>query len=364
MAEAEALTIGQLRAKLTPKQFGLLFRSARDGYSANACGGDQFIRHACLTKLKAAMRDKELRRKKFGHGWQPTRPKFGCNHPAKCRNAFTCRLREKLNEIKAAAAAKKAATLAKRRAPMQRLAVHIARFYRPPGLADQSREPRYGYGTASESACAGRGKFYTVAHARPGVTWEKDGLYFHPIRNANQRKIGPRIRRELFKRVDLEALHPVGLFAARLPDAPEYVACYDASADKKSWVVAGFAYKGHLVPESVVRGTVTLPEIAAATNDELRRILIDRYGTEKYLADTGATPVHADDWGTLYDLGAYRVVRMVNSTVEADGTAREYFRAVPNTCATARAAIAWTYNLTEAEYFAALTAEEAAVFMS
>lgn len=359
---AEAMSIGQLKARFTAKQFAGILRSAREGYSCHSVGGDPFFKEALLKKLKAAVQEKRDRRMRWQHRQEKLHPRGYVANPWRRHKDPLQFYKDKLESIRRARAAKKAAALAKRRAPLERLAVHIARHYQPPGLSMQFREPRYGYATASESA-KGRSGFYTVAHARPGVTWEKDGLYYHPVRGAKRRKIGPRIQRELKKRIDLDAFHPVGLFATRM-DGSECVACYDSPKDKKSWDVVGYAFRGHLVPESVVTRTVSLPEIEAATNDELKRILIEHYGTERYLQHIGAQPVQQDDWGALYDLGSYRIVRMVNSTIEPDGTAREYFRAVPKSCATAKAAIAWTYNLTEEEYFAALTATEAAAWMS
>lgn len=162
--------------------------------------------------------------------------------------------------------------------------------------------------------------------------------------------MGPALPASLRDAIDLGAEHPIGLFAAPADGAPGYFACFGPDPGMKKWIIVGYAHKGHAVPESVVRGTVTLDEIKSTTNDEIKRIMIERYGTERYLRDIGAEPIHVDDWGTLYDLGTYRVVRMVNSTVEPDGTAREYFRAVPHNCETAKAAIAWTYNLAEEEY--------------
>ena len=104
------------------------------------------------------------------------------------------------------------------------------------------------------------------------------------------------------------------------------------------------------MPECVARGQITLADIAVEQNAESKRIMVERYGVDRYVRESDMTPVNTDDWGTLYDLGTHRVVRLLNSTMEPDGSFREYFRAVPNTCRTAREAVAWTFGLQESEY--------------
>lgn len=44
---------------------------------------------------------------------------------------------------------------------------------------------------------------------------------------------------------------------------------------------------------------ITVAKIKAENNAEVRRIMIDRYGMQKYLHDTGAKMVHADVWHGL-----------------------------------------------------------------
>jgi hypothetical protein len=112
-------------------------------------------------------------------------------------------------------------------------------------------------------------------------------------------------------------------------------------------------WHGVLVPQHVVEAPdrITLKEIKSETNDETKRVLVERYGPGRWLSDSGAKPIQSDDWGTLYDLAMpYRVVKLINSTVDEDGTRREYYRNVPAECATARQAIAWSYGLEEKEY--------------
>jgi hypothetical protein len=45
-----------------------------------------------------------------------------------------------------------------------------------------------------------------------------------------------------------------------------------------------------------------------------------------------------------------KVVKVINSTAEPDGTFKDYFLRVPPGTRTARAGVAWTFGLTEDEY--------------
>ena len=83
---------------------------------------------------------------------------------------------------------------------------------------------------------------------------------------------------------------------------------------------------------------ITIGEIANETNAEVRRVMIDQYGTERYMQDSGAFIVHkmADDY-PLKGLQSARLLRkdvagdepiimldMLNSTPEPDGSTKRY----------------------------------------
>lgn len=75
---------------------------------------------------------------------------------------------------------------------------------------------------------------------------------------------------------------------------------------------------------------LTVELIEAMQNIEVRRIMIDRYGRDRYLMDSGAQEIHRDDWGILYRKEQdgdepLVMVKVVNATPEADGTFRDYF---------------------------------------
>ncbi|MER6347360.1 DUF6745 domain-containing protein [Streptomyces sp. NPDC001595] len=102
--------------------------------------------------------------------------------------------------------------------------------------------------------------------------------------------------------------------------------------------------------------TLTPDRIRSEENAELRRVMLEHYGYDRYLADSGARPLHRDETGVLWriDLDGDEpvvMVEVVNSTPEPDGTSRTYWLRVPPTVRTAREGVAWTFGL-EAEVYA------------
>jgi len=113
---------------------------------------------------------------------------------------------------------------------------------------------------------------------------------------------------------------------------------------------------------------ITVEKIEAESNVEIRRVMIDLYGKDRYILDSGATVVHRDDWGTLYrreqaDDEPLVMVKVVNSTPEPDGSFKDYFlRVHPELrpfladgfgepqAMTARNAVASTFGLRGEEY--------------
>ncbi|WP_253794698.1 DUF6745 domain-containing protein [Kitasatospora paracochleata] len=117
------------------------------------------------------------------------------------------------------------------------------------------------------------------------------------------------------------------------------------------------AWRGMPVPPDFLAGLVGLtPErIRAEENAELRRVMLEHYGFDRYLADSGAEPVHRDDTGVLWrvvlpDDEPVVMVEVVNATAEPDGTFRTYWLRVPPATRTARAGVAWTFGVGEQEY--------------
>ncbi len=105
--------------------------------------------------------------------------------------------------------------------------------------------------------------------------------------------------------------------------------------------------------------TITVAQIRHEANVEVRRVLLERYGFDRYVTDSGALPIHADDTGTLYrcELDGDEplvVVSVLNRTPEADGSRKRYVLRVPPDMTDARQAIAWTFGRQADDYHPAL----------
>ena len=102
---------------------------------------------------------------------------------------------------------------------------------------------------------------------------------------------------------------------------------------------------------------LTRERIDAETNDEVRRVMIERYGLARYIQDVGREVGRCQDWARGRDVVMYegpalpgeadttmRVLLMENSTVDPDGTTRKYVRRVPPNL-DVEAAYRWTCQL-------------------
>jgi len=126
-----------------------------------------------------------------------------------------------------------------------------------------------------------------------------------------------------------------------------------------------YAINGILVPEFVVMRPqrITRYAITNETNQEVRRIMIDRYklrepisGIAAYLLDSHAKKIdHDERFGTLHFLPQQldeniAMLEVVNCTPEPDGSFKHYFLRVPPTIRKSREAAAWTFGMTADEY--------------
>ncbi|QIP83474.1 hypothetical protein GLX30_04675 [Streptomyces sp. Tu 2975] len=117
------------------------------------------------------------------------------------------------------------------------------------------------------------------------------------------------------------------------------------------------AWRGMPVPAEFLRELTALtPErIREEENAELRRVMLEYYGYDRYLAESGAEPVHRDETGILWRIALADdedvvMVEVVNSTPEPDGSHRTYWLRVPPTTRTAKEGVAWTFGLDAAVY--------------
>lgn len=113
-----------------------------------------------------------------------------------------------------------------------------------------------------------------------------------------------------------------------------------------------FAWHGQLVPPVFIEAGVPAScwQVEREPDPLRRSILIERFGLGRYLLETGAREIQRDECGRLYRLLQRRsepihAVRVVNHTAEPDGSFREFWLRVPPTVATAREAVAWTFDL-------------------
>ncbi|MBX9686274.1 MAG: hypothetical protein K2X27_06200, partial [Candidatus Obscuribacterales bacterium] len=118
-----------------------------------------------------------------------------------------------------------------------------------------------------------------------------------------------------------------------------------------------YAWKGINIKAELIenKNAVSVLRIKQCKNVETRRVMIDIYGQARFLQDAGANLIHVDECGSLYKIQLpgdepLVMVKVVNSTAEADGSFKEYFLAVPPNISRAREAVAWTFNMPESEY--------------
>ena len=84
--------------------------------------------------------------------------------------------------------------------------------------------------------------------------------------------------------------------------------------------------------------------------------MVDVLGFENLVRAAGGEPAQQDDYGRLWRLGPllddedYVTVEVVNSTPEPDGSFRHYFLRVPPDTKTARAGVAWSFELSVRDY--------------
>lgn len=153
---------------------------------------------------------------------------------------------------------------------------------------------------------------------------------------------------------------------------------------RDGWAI--YAIHGVAVPREFVEqpSSLTVERIDKEQNIEVRRVMIERYGLDRYMKDSHTELLHRDATGLLYrkELAndeAIVMVRVLNSTPEPDGTLsrdealvafgeaaqaalhapvdarfKEYMIRVPPSMTKAHEAVAWTFGLTAEDYHPAL----------
>ena len=122
---------------------------------------------------------------------------------------------------------------------------------------------------------------------------------------------------------------------------------------------------GVRVPAVVVEHpeTITVQQILAEPNAEVRRIMCEQMGWERFVADAGMRlvdecpdPANAPHTLALYDIpvqvfeAPVRVLLCTNASPERDGTRRRFGLTCPAEVSTALDAAGWTFGLSGSEY--------------
>lgn len=124
-----------------------------------------------------------------------------------------------------------------------------------------------------------------------------------------------------------------------------------------------YFYNGVEVPESIILHPehITTTSAMAEQNAEIRRIMIEIMGVERFVEGGKARSIHTDKFGELLEITigdpndrwnrvVRRVVKVKNATPNPDGTYKDYYLFVPPSVQTAQEAVAWTFYLTPAQY--------------
>jgi hypothetical protein len=118
-----------------------------------------------------------------------------------------------------------------------------------------------------------------------------------------------------------------------------------------------WAWRGMPIPESLAADlpTLTARRIRREENAEIRRVMLEHFGYDRYMREVGAHKMGSDETGILWRVNLdgdepLVMVEVVNSTPEPDGTSRVYWLRVPPRTRTAREGVAWTFGLTAEEY--------------
>jgi hypothetical protein len=133
--------------------------------------------------------------------------------------------------------------------------------------------------------------------------------------------------------------------------------CQDGPFCAWSDGTALYSWHGVRVPWDIIErpASITVARIESEQNAEVRRVMIERMGYERYVLDSGAKLIHSDETGALYrkefaDDEALVVVHVINSSPEPDGSFKKYILRVPPDIQRARQAVAWTFGMKEEEY--------------
>ena len=151
-------------------------------------------------------------------------------------------------------------------------------------------------------------------------------------------------RHHILNRDENGRLHSLSGPAAMYPDGWSIYAVHGVRLP--SWIIEN--------PEKI-----TVKSIDKESNVEIKRVMIDRYGQDRFLLDSGAKQIHQDPCGTLYQKQIpndepLTMIKVINASMESDGSRKEYFLRVPPDIKTAQEAVAWTFGMNSEQYSPAI----------
>lgn len=113
------------------------------------------------------------------------------------------------------------------------------------------------------------------------------------------------------------------------------------------WMYKGLLMDGQALfkPE-----TLSVHEILRERNVEIRRVMIERYGAERFIEQGYGKLLDASDYGKLYQLYLSSGEPWTMVEVACPSTGRAYMLRVPPTMRTARGAVAWTFDVRTRNY--------------
>ena len=115
---------------------------------------------------------------------------------------------------------------------------------------------------------------------------------------------------------------------------------------RDGWAI--YSVHGTVVPQDVVEKPQELTaRIALEESDtEVRRVMIERMGYQRFVTTANARLIAKDRFGKLWEIPhvPVRFVELINSTIETDGTRKVYFEPVPREIETPHQAEAWAFG--------------------
>lgn len=131
-----------------------------------------------------------------------------------------------------------------------------------------------------------------------------------------------------------------------------------AVAFSDGWGV--YAWHGVIIPfdlRHVIEAPeqITVAEIEEQENVEIRRVMLEHYGFDRYLTGVCGEPLQQDDFGRLWRREFANdeplvMVEVTNAAPEPDGSYKRYMLRVPPTMTTAHEAVAWTFGMDADSY--------------